>query len=113
MDVGAADADICDGIKPSGVPDTKDDGLSDDEEEDGETDSLLTSSSVNGGLAGKQQKGSRRKVRWNDSNGDKLVEVLEFEPSDSSDSEDDSSNNISTMEKLITCCFRLCYCLGS
>ncbi|KAJ8459287.1 hypothetical protein OPV22_032213 [Ensete ventricosum] len=111
MDVGGADADICDGIKPSLVPDAKDEGLSDEEGEDRETDSLLTSSSVNGGLAGKQLKSSRRNVQWNDRNGHKLVEVLEFEPSDSSDSEDDSSNNSSTTEKLITCCFRLWYCL--
>ncbi|CAL9061883.1 unnamed protein product [Musa acuminata subsp. burmannicoides] len=89
MDVRGVDADICDGIKPSAVPDTKDEGLSDEEGEDRETDSLLTSSSVNGGLEGKQQKSSRRKVQWNDRNGNKLVEVLEFEPSDSSDSEDE------------------------
>ncbi|RWW42062.1 hypothetical protein BHE74_00052421 [Ensete ventricosum] len=81
MDVGGADADICDGIKPSLVPDAKDEGLSDEEGEDRETDSLLTSSSVNGGLAGKQLKSSRRNVQWNDRNGHKLVEVLEFEPS--------------------------------
>ncbi|KAK1260950.1 hypothetical protein QJS04_geneDACA002319 [Acorus gramineus] len=37
--------------------------------------------------------GSRRKVRWNDCNGEKLVQVLEFEPSDTSDSEEDEESD--------------------
>ncbi|XP_027366782.1 uncharacterized protein LOC113873030 [Abrus precatorius] len=32
-----------------------------------------------------------RKVQWNDKIGNKLVEVLEYEPSDVSDSEDEDS----------------------
>ncbi|KAE8714651.1 Actin-related protein 2/3 complex subunit 2 [Hibiscus syriacus] len=31
---------------------------------------------------------TRRKVQWNDRNGNKLVEIMEFEPSDVSDSDD-------------------------
>ncbi|KAK9140343.1 hypothetical protein Scep_010024 [Stephania cephalantha] len=38
-------------------------------------------------------KRSRRKVQWNDKNGDKLVEVLEFQPSDSSDSDEEDSDS--------------------
>ncbi|KAI4365358.1 hypothetical protein MLD38_021349 [Melastoma candidum] len=33
------------------------------------------------------RKKARRKVHWSDHNGNKLVEVLEFQPSDESDSE--------------------------
>ncbi|KAE9619200.1 hypothetical protein Lalb_Chr02g0150621 [Lupinus albus] len=35
----------------------------------------------------KGHKTRRKKVQWNDKNGNKLVEVLEYEPSDVSDSE--------------------------
>ncbi|KAF1878232.1 hypothetical protein Lal_00046898 [Lupinus albus] len=43
-----------------------------------------------GGMSRKSEKGHktrRKKVQWNDKNGNKLVEVLEYEPSDVSDSE--------------------------
>ncbi|KAK8585767.1 hypothetical protein V6N13_050739 [Hibiscus sabdariffa] len=41
-----------------------------------------------GGMSRKSDK-TRRKVQWNDRNGNKLVEIMEFEPSDVSDSDDD------------------------
>ncbi|MED6131621.1 hypothetical protein PIB30_011219 [Stylosanthes scabra] len=36
---------------------------------------------------------SRRRVQWNDKNGKKLFEVLEYEPSDVSESEDDDDED--------------------
>ncbi|KQK23750.1 uncharacterized protein LOC100840053 [Brachypodium distachyon] len=42
-----------------------------------------------GGTARKGQKGPKRRVQWKDSHGKKLAEVLEFQPSDSSDSDDE------------------------
>lgn len=45
-----------------------------------------------GGLSRKSDK-TRRKVQWNDRNGNKLVEVLEFVPSDDSDSDDEDSDS--------------------
>ncbi|KAL4357448.1 hypothetical protein AHAS_Ahas09G0187700 [Arachis hypogaea] len=36
---------------------------------------------------------SRRRVQWNDKNGKKLFEVLEYEPSDVSESEDDDDDD--------------------
>ncbi|MCE3215261.1 hypothetical protein HAX54_001507 [Datura stramonium] len=45
-----------------------------------------------GGLSKKTAK-PKRKVQWNDINGNKLTEVLEFQPSDASDSDDDESDS--------------------
>ncbi|KAM3316348.1 hypothetical protein ACQJBY_034455 [Aegilops geniculata] len=42
-----------------------------------------------GGTARKAYKGPKRRVQWKDTHGKKLAEVLEFQPSDSSDSDDD------------------------
>ncbi|XP_058752584.1 uncharacterized protein LOC131625762 [Vicia villosa] len=45
-----------------------------------------------GGMSRKLNKSkTSRRVQWNDMIGNKLVEVLEYEPSDDSDSEDDDS----------------------
>ncbi|CAN6460383.1 unnamed protein product [Victoria cruziana] len=44
---------------------------------------LRKKGSFKGGDDGRRE--SRRKVQWNDKNGDKLVQVREFVPSDSSD----------------------------
>ncbi|XP_072988059.1 uncharacterized protein [Typha latifolia] len=63
-------------------------GLNKREEKEGEKNSLLVRVGK-GGMARKGKKSSRRKVQWNDSNGKKLVEVLEYQPSDSSDSDDE------------------------
>lgn len=60
------------------------------EEEDSDCDSLLPPRS--GGMSRKSDK-IRRKVQWNDKNGNKLVEILEFEPSDVSDSDDEDSDS--------------------
>ncbi|KAG6394880.1 hypothetical protein SASPL_145470 [Salvia splendens] len=59
-------------------------------EESDESKALLPSS--NGGLANKSDK-PKRKVHWMDNNGDKLAEILEFQPSDVSDSEEDESDS--------------------
>ncbi|KAK3187665.1 hypothetical protein Dsin_027226 [Dipteronia sinensis] len=61
-----------------------------DGEEYSESNSLLPPRK--GGMSRKSDK-TRRKVQWNDRNGDKLVEVLEFEPSDASDSDDEESDS--------------------
>ncbi|XP_050373050.1 uncharacterized protein LOC126790749 [Argentina anserina] len=55
-------------------------------DEDGESNTLLAPRK--GGMSRKTNK-TRRKVQWNDRNGNKLVEVLEYEPSDVSDSDDE------------------------
>ncbi|EXC24414.1 hypothetical protein L484_003722 [Morus notabilis] len=61
-----------------------------EEEEDSDCNSLL--SPRRGGMSRKSDK-IRRKVQWNDKNGNKLVEILEFEPSDVSDSDDDEDSD--------------------
>lgn len=48
-----------------------------DKEENEESNSLL---SPRGGGMAKSERSSRRKVQWNDKNGNKLFEVLEFQP---------------------------------
>ncbi|XAR48937.1 hypothetical protein NMG60_11031930 [Bertholletia excelsa] len=59
-------------------------------EEDNETVSLLATRK--GGLSKKSEKRSL-KVQWNDKDGNKLAEVLEFQPSDESDSDDEESDS--------------------
>ncbi|GKV19111.1 hypothetical protein SLEP1_g29407 [Rubroshorea leprosula] len=61
-----------------------------DGEEESESNSLLPPKK--GGMSRKLDK-TRRKVQWNDSNGNKLVEVVEYEPSDVSDSDDEDSDS--------------------
>ncbi|KAG4397668.1 hypothetical protein AAZX31_10G179400 [Glycine max] len=57
-------------------------------EDDSDSNSLLPLRK--GGISRKSDKTYRkRKVQWNDRIGNKLVEVLEYEPSDVSDSEDE------------------------
>ncbi|GMH29174.1 hypothetical protein Nepgr_031017 [Nepenthes gracilis] len=36
---------------------------------------------------------TRRKVQWNDTNGNKLAEVLEFQPSDASDNDEEEADS--------------------
>ncbi|KAF5202275.1 Heterogeneous nuclear ribonucleoprotein [Thalictrum thalictroides] len=57
-----------------------------EEEEDEELKTLL--SPPRGGMS-KNPKKARQKVQWNDRTGNKLVEILEFQPSDASDTDDD------------------------
>lgn len=59
------------------------------DKEDSESELLLPPS--NGGIS-KETPKIQRKVQWNDSNGNQLAEVLEFQPSDASDSDDDDSD---------------------
>ncbi|KAM0919867.1 hypothetical protein ACQ4PT_008005 [Festuca glaucescens] len=55
----------------------------------GERKALLPPRRPEGGTARKGQKKPKRRVQWKDTHGKKLVEVLEFQPSDSSDSDDE------------------------
>ncbi|XP_019441099.1 PREDICTED: uncharacterized protein LOC109346150 isoform X2 [Lupinus angustifolius] len=59
-------------------------------EDDSDSKSLLPPRI--GGMSRKSDnsKTHRKKVQWNDKNGKKLVEVLEYEPSDSENEDDDS-----------------------
>ncbi|KAG4983251.1 hypothetical protein AAZX31_10G128700 [Glycine max] len=59
-------------------------------EDDSDSNSLLPPR--RGGMSRNCEK-TRRKVQWNDRNGNKLAEVLEYEPSDVSDSEDEDSDS--------------------
>lgn len=49
-----------------------------DREEDEESNALL--SPRRGGMSKKPPRKVRRKVKWNDRNGNKLFEILEFQP---------------------------------
>ncbi|KAL8486687.1 hypothetical protein ACS0TY_022927 [Phlomoides rotata] len=62
------------------------------EESDGDDDSKALLLCKNGGLSKKSEK-PKRKVQWLDKNGDKLAQILEFQPSDVSDSEDEDSDS--------------------
>ncbi|KAK7393657.1 hypothetical protein VNO78_22218 [Psophocarpus tetragonolobus] len=59
-------------------------------DDDSDSNSLLPPR--RGGMSRNSDK-TRRKVQWNDRNGNKLAEVLEYEPSDVSDSEDEDSDS--------------------
>ncbi|XP_043690694.1 uncharacterized protein LOC122641501 isoform X2 [Telopea speciosissima] len=72
--------------KPSETKDPQRGQVTLDREENDELKSLL--SPRRGGIS-KNPKKSRQKVQWKDRNGNKLVEVLEFQPSDASDSDDE------------------------
>lgn len=55
-----------------------------------ENDALFPKVASNGGIMrNKKKKKTRRRVQWKDRNGSKLVEVLEYQLSDSSDSDDE------------------------
>ncbi|KAJ9182325.1 hypothetical protein P3X46_006329 [Hevea brasiliensis] len=62
----------------------------DDREDYSESKTLLPPR--RGGMARNPHR-VRRKVQWNDNNGNELTEVLIFEPSDDSDSDDDDSDS--------------------
>ncbi|XP_072995635.1 uncharacterized protein [Typha latifolia] len=96
---------VCNGSKYDSSVD------SNEVKEGGETNSLLLSA-VDGRSERMRKKNAKRKVQWNDDSGNKLVEVLEFQPSDSSDSEDDSSTEFSIWGHAIVSCALLCCCLG-
>ncbi|KAL1806403.1 hypothetical protein ACET3Z_029471 [Daucus carota] len=63
----------------------------DRKEDEDETTTLLVPPR-RGGLSRKVEK-SQRKVMWNDINGNKLAQVLEYQPSDASDSDDEESDS--------------------
>ncbi|KAJ1694329.1 hypothetical protein LUZ63_011027 [Rhynchospora breviuscula] len=81
MDQAVLEANRCNGIKNSIGLNCKGEG-----EEERETVSLLPQV-VKGDVGEIEKRNSRRKVQWNDRNGNSLVEILEFQPSDSSESE--------------------------
>ncbi|KAI3511469.1 hypothetical protein L1887_18623 [Cichorium endivia] len=60
-----------------------------EEDEEDETKKLLLPKK--GGLS-KKSGNKHRKVQWNDRHGYDLTEVLEYQPSEASDSEDDDSD---------------------
>ncbi|CAA2992611.1 Hypothetical predicted protein [Olea europaea subsp. europaea] len=62
------------------------------EEIEGDDESRTLLPSKKGGLSKNKGK-PRRKVQWLDKNGDKLAEVLEFQPSDMSDSDEEDSDS--------------------
>lgn len=76
------------GNTPSSVDVSMEETLGRDEE-DVETSLLLLPALKKGGMTARRQRSRGKKVQWNDCNGNKLVEVMEFQPSDSSDSEDE------------------------
>ncbi|XP_074282316.1 uncharacterized protein LOC141606867 [Silene latifolia] len=64
-----------------------------EEEEDDDDESKRLLPPMNGGMS-KEVPKTRRKVQWNDINGNnKLAEILEFQPSDVSDSDDDDADS--------------------
>ncbi|XP_068327753.1 uncharacterized protein [Pyrus communis] len=93
MDTDAKDASTANGCKTETTSDTGDSQKVEENvngDEDSESNSLLPPR--RGGMSRKTNK-TRRKVQWNDRNGNKLVEVLEFEPSDVSDSDDEDADS--------------------
>ncbi|KAF2314035.1 hypothetical protein GH714_021654 [Hevea brasiliensis] len=62
----------------------------DDKEDYSESNTLLPPR--RGGMSRNTER-VQRKVQWNDKNGNKLAEVLVFEPSDYSDSDEDDSDS--------------------
>ncbi|KAM1742960.1 hypothetical protein ACFX12_012891 [Malus domestica] len=93
MDTDAKDACTTNGCKTEVTLDTGDSQKVEENvngDEDSESNSLLPPR--RGGMSRKSNK-TRRKVQWNDRNGNKLVEVLEFEPSDVSDSDDEDADS--------------------
>ncbi|CAD5174721.1 unnamed protein product [Musa acuminata subsp. malaccensis] len=79
---------VCNRNRPSAVVESVK-GANRREEAEAEKESLLPAEESGGVATGRRKKGSARNVQWNDCKGDNLVEVLEFQPSDSSDSEDE------------------------
>ncbi|EYU32576.1 hypothetical protein ABFS82_14G027700 [Erythranthe guttata] len=67
--------------------------IMEESESDVEDESRALLQSENGGLSKKSEK-PKRKVQWLDRSGDnKLAEILEFQPSDVSDSEEEDSDS--------------------
>ncbi|CAL9086781.1 unnamed protein product [Musa textilis] len=79
---------VCNRNRPSAVVEPVK-GANRREEAEAEKESLLPAEEGGGVATGGRKKGSARNVQWNDCKGENLVEVLEFQPSDSSDSEDE------------------------
>ncbi|KAH7669753.1 ssDNA-binding transcriptional regulator domain-containing protein [Dioscorea alata] len=99
MDSGDADPACRDGYKVSAVDGSEQEGV-DKGDDDGDGDGKRLSlhpSAVNCVMPGERPKSLGRKVTWNDVNGNKLVEVLEFYPSDTSDSEDEQDDCVCTI----------------
>ncbi|KAJ0963684.1 hypothetical protein J5N97_028806 [Dioscorea zingiberensis] len=123
MDPSDAHPENGDGYKPPALVDSKEEMNSRGEEEDEENDEArsLLPPVMNGGVPEKQRMSSGRKVQWNDLNGNKLVEVLEFNQSDSSDSENEEDACICSILGIVVAnnseplfhAFGFLVCLGS
>lgn len=74
MDQVSVEANQCNGNKNSIGLNCKD-----EVEEERETVSLLKVA-VKGDVGEREKRNSRRKVQWNDRNGNNLVEIMEFQP---------------------------------
>ncbi|PKA59424.1 hypothetical protein AXF42_Ash019578 [Apostasia shenzhenica] len=110
MDSSGNEARNCNGKKPSIVIDSKE-GVDKGKDEDGKRNCFLSSALKKGGMKGRRQRSRAKKVRWNDCNGDKLVEVMEFQPSDSSDSEDEYGSDDWILDHAIFGCIKFFCCL--
>ncbi|XP_020572976.1 uncharacterized protein LOC110019585 isoform X2 [Phalaenopsis equestris] len=110
MDSGGNDAKMCNGNDSSSVG-VSNGGADKAEEKEVETSSLLCSALKKGGMKGRRQRSRRKKVQWNDCNGNKLVEIMEFQPSDSSDSEDEYRSTDSIWCDALAGCMLICCCI--
>jgi len=83
----------CSECKPRDGVDSEKVELNGEINEENETQSLLPPGPPRRGGLSKKSGNPRRKVQWNDKNGDKLAEVVIFQPSDVSDSDDDDPDS--------------------
>ncbi|KAF3968693.1 hypothetical protein ACB098_02G091400 [Castanea mollissima] len=90
METDAKDVNGCKSEVPCTVESPKVEDQHVNGEQDSESNSLLPPRRDE--MLRKSEK-TRRKVQWNDKNGNKLAEVLEFDPSDASDSDDEDSDS--------------------
>lgn len=90
MDTDAKDVNGCKTKAVGGIDSAKVADHHVNGEEDSESNSLLPPR--RGGMSRKSEK-TQRKVQWNDRNGNKLTEVMVFDPSDVSDSDDEDSES--------------------
>ncbi|KAL3648747.1 hypothetical protein CASFOL_005150 [Castilleja foliolosa] len=67
-------------------PPKNEDSVCDDDDDDDDDDESQT-------LLSQKSEIPKKKVQWLDKNGDKLAEILEFQPSDVSDSDEDDSDS--------------------
>ncbi|KAJ0259854.1 hypothetical protein HA466_0061490 [Hirschfeldia incana] len=71
---------------------SSEDQISEEEEEEGSESQCLLPPPRKGGMSRSTDK-IKRTVQWNDNKGDNLAEVLVYEPSEVSDTDDDDSDS--------------------